>query len=167
MSFLSFFFQRFVFLYSINRLLNSQTRGLHALPKAENSRVQWPVQFNSKNVANTLWALATMGTKPGERIMGPLEAVTDAISRPQGTSAVFFFSPAKWFWVSNNLRSSPVWLSSSTSSKMLAWSLTSPRPPSSPRASPNSLSLMRHRTSYELPHADAPQRGCCSRLFLS
>jgi hypothetical protein len=56
--------------------------------------VQWPVQFNSKNVANTLWALAMMGTKPGERIMGPLEAVTDAISRPaRNLCSVFFFLP--------------------------------------------------------------------------
>ena len=35
-----------------------------------------------------------MGTKPGERIMGPLEAVTDAISRPaRNLCSVFFFLP--------------------------------------------------------------------------
>jgi hypothetical protein len=29
--------------------------------------------FNSQNVANTLWSFATMGWKPGERVMGILE----------------------------------------------------------------------------------------------
>ena len=36
--------------------------------------------FNSQNVANTLWAFATMGTKPGERMMGQLERRAEAIS---------------------------------------------------------------------------------------
>jgi len=31
-------------------------------------------------VANTLWAYATMGTKPGERMMGQLERRAKAIS---------------------------------------------------------------------------------------
>jgi hypothetical protein len=37
-------------------------------------------EFNSQNVANTLWAFATMGTKPGERMMGQLERRAEAIS---------------------------------------------------------------------------------------
>ncbi len=37
-------------------------------------------EFNSQNVANTLWAYATMGTKPGERMMGQLERRAEAIS---------------------------------------------------------------------------------------
>ncbi len=37
-------------------------------------------KFNSQNVANTLWALATMGTKPGEKLMGQLEQRAEAIS---------------------------------------------------------------------------------------
>ncbi len=38
------------------------------------------VEFNSQDVANTLWAFATMGTKPGERMMGQLERRAEAIS---------------------------------------------------------------------------------------
>ena len=30
-------------------------------------------EFNSQHVANTLWAFATMGTKPGDRMMVQLE----------------------------------------------------------------------------------------------
>jgi hypothetical protein len=37
-------------------------------------------EFNSQNVANTLWAYATMGTKPGERLMGHLERWSEEIS---------------------------------------------------------------------------------------
>jgi uncharacterized alpha-E superfamily protein len=37
-------------------------------------------EFNSQNVANTLWAFATMGKKPGERMMGQLERRAEAIS---------------------------------------------------------------------------------------
>ena len=37
-------------------------------------------EFNSQNVANTLWAFATMGTRPGERMMGQLERRAEAIS---------------------------------------------------------------------------------------
>ena len=37
-------------------------------------------EFNSQNVANTLWAFATMGTKPGERMMVQLERRAEAIS---------------------------------------------------------------------------------------
>ena len=37
-------------------------------------------KFNSQNVANMLWAFATMGTKPGERMMGQLERRAEAIS---------------------------------------------------------------------------------------
>jgi hypothetical protein len=39
------------------------------------------------------------------------------------------------------------WAKTCPKRKMLVWSLTSPRPPSSPRVSPNRLPLMRHRTS--------------------
>jgi hypothetical protein len=37
-------------------------------------------EFNSQSDANTLWALATMGRKPAERIMGKLERRAEAIS---------------------------------------------------------------------------------------
>jgi hypothetical protein len=37
-------------------------------------------QFNSQDIANTLWAYATMRTKPGERMMGQLERRAEAIS---------------------------------------------------------------------------------------
>jgi hypothetical protein len=37
-------------------------------------------EFNSQNVANTLWAFARMGRKPGERMMGQLEQRAEAIS---------------------------------------------------------------------------------------
>jgi hypothetical protein len=36
--------------------------------------------FHSQEVANTLWAYATMGRKPGERVMGLLEGRAEAIS---------------------------------------------------------------------------------------
>jgi hypothetical protein len=36
-------------------------------------------EFNSQAVGNTLWAFATMGTKPGERMMGQLERRAEAI----------------------------------------------------------------------------------------
>jgi hypothetical protein len=37
-------------------------------------------EFNSQDVANTLWAFATMGRKPGERMMGQLEGRAEARS---------------------------------------------------------------------------------------
>jgi hypothetical protein len=37
-------------------------------------------EFNSQDIANTLWAFATTGTKPGERLMGQLERRAEAIS---------------------------------------------------------------------------------------
>jgi hypothetical protein len=37
-------------------------------------------EFSSQEVANTLWAFATMGTKPGERMMGQLDRRVEAIS---------------------------------------------------------------------------------------
>jgi hypothetical protein len=37
-------------------------------------------EFNSQEVANTLWAYATMGRKPGERVMRLLEGRAEAIS---------------------------------------------------------------------------------------
>ena len=37
-------------------------------------------EFNSQSDANTLWAFATMGRKPAERIMGQLERQAEAIS---------------------------------------------------------------------------------------
>ncbi len=37
-------------------------------------------EFNSREVANMLWAYATMGRKPGERMMGQLEGRVEAIS---------------------------------------------------------------------------------------
>jgi len=36
-------------------------------------------EFNSQDVANTLWAFSTMGRKPGKRTMGQLEERTEAI----------------------------------------------------------------------------------------
>jgi hypothetical protein len=35
--------------------------------------------FNSQDIANTLWAYATMGTKPGERILSSLVAVASCL----------------------------------------------------------------------------------------
>jgi hypothetical protein len=35
-------------------------------------------EFNSQEVANTLWAFATIGTRPGERMMGQLEERAEA-----------------------------------------------------------------------------------------
>jgi hypothetical protein len=37
-------------------------------------------EFNSQDIANTMWAYATMGTMPGERLMGKLEGRAEAIS---------------------------------------------------------------------------------------
>jgi hypothetical protein len=37
-------------------------------------------EFKPQNVVNTLRAFATMGTKPGDRMMGQLERRTEAIS---------------------------------------------------------------------------------------
>jgi hypothetical protein len=37
-------------------------------------------EFNSQGVANTLWAFAKLGTKPGERMMGQLERRAESIS---------------------------------------------------------------------------------------
>ncbi len=37
-------------------------------------------EFNSQEVANTLWAFATMGTKPGERMTVQVGRRTEAIS---------------------------------------------------------------------------------------
>jgi hypothetical protein len=37
-------------------------------------------EFKSQNVANTLWAFATVGTKPGKRMMGQLQRRAEAIS---------------------------------------------------------------------------------------
>ena len=45
-------------------------------------------EFNSQDVANTLWAFATMGMKPGERMMGQLERRAEAISGEFNSQAV-------------------------------------------------------------------------------
>jgi hypothetical protein len=37
-------------------------------------------EFNSQVVVNTMWTYATMGTKPGEKMMGQLERRTETIS---------------------------------------------------------------------------------------
>jgi hypothetical protein len=37
-------------------------------------------EFNSQAIANTLWAFATMGEKPGELLMGQLERRAEEIS---------------------------------------------------------------------------------------
>ncbi len=37
-------------------------------------------EFNAQEVANTPWAFATIGTKPGERLVGQLEQRAEAIS---------------------------------------------------------------------------------------
>jgi hypothetical protein len=41
--------------------------------------------FNSQDIANTLWAFATMGTKPGDNMMGQLERRAEGI--PGGVQA--------------------------------------------------------------------------------
>jgi hypothetical protein len=43
------------------------------LPELERRAEATGGDFNSQNVANTLWTYATMGRKPGERLMGLLE----------------------------------------------------------------------------------------------
>jgi hypothetical protein len=43
------------------------------VPALEQRAEAISVEFNSKNVANTLWAYARMGTKPRERVMWQLE----------------------------------------------------------------------------------------------
>ena len=45
-------------------------------------------EFNSRDVANTLWAIATMGAKPGERMMGQLKRRAEAISGEFNTQDV-------------------------------------------------------------------------------
>ena len=37
-------------------------------------------EFNSQHIANTLWAFATLGRKPGERMIGQMEGRAEAIS---------------------------------------------------------------------------------------
>ena len=53
---------------------NPQERLYHAI---EQRAEAISGEFNSQAVANTLWAYATMGRKPGERLMGLLEGRTD------------------------------------------------------------------------------------------
>jgi hypothetical protein len=50
------------------------------LPELERRAEAISGEFNSQNVANTLWAFATMGTKPGKRMMGQLERRAETIS---------------------------------------------------------------------------------------
>ena len=38
-------------------------------------------ECNSQGVANTLWAYATMGRRPGERVLGALDARVEAVAR--------------------------------------------------------------------------------------
>ena len=45
-------------------------------------------QFNSQHVANTLWAYATMGKKPGERVLGQLEGRAEATSGELNSQAI-------------------------------------------------------------------------------
>jgi len=45
-------------------------------------------EFNSQNAANTLWVYATMGRKPGERMMEQLQRRVQAISREFNSQVV-------------------------------------------------------------------------------
>ena len=45
-------------------------------------------ECNSQEVANTLWAHATMGRKPGERALGALEARVEEVAREGNSEAV-------------------------------------------------------------------------------
>ena len=45
-------------------------------------------EFNSQNVANTLWAYATIGTKPEQRMMGQLERRAETISGEFNSQAI-------------------------------------------------------------------------------
>jgi len=49
-------------------------------------------EFNSQNVANTLWAYATMGRKPGERMIDLLEGRSEVSGefKPQAVSQIRF-----------------------------------------------------------------------------
>ena len=44
--------------------------------------------FNAQNVANTLWAYATMSRKPGERLMNALEERAQAVAASFTTQEV-------------------------------------------------------------------------------
>jgi hypothetical protein len=50
-------------------------------------------EYNSLEVANTLWAFATMGEKPAERMMGQLELRAEAISGQFNSQVVVSFPP--------------------------------------------------------------------------
>ena len=50
------------------------------LPELERRAEAISGEFNSQNVANTLWAFAMMGTKPGEQMMGQLERRAETLS---------------------------------------------------------------------------------------
>ena len=50
------------------------------LPELERRAEAISGEFNSQAAANTLWAYATMGTKPGDRMMGQLERRTETTS---------------------------------------------------------------------------------------
>jgi hypothetical protein len=57
------------------------------LPELERRAEATAGDFNSQEVANTVWAYATMGRKPGERLMVQLERRAEVISEdfyPQG-----------------------------------------------------------------------------------
>jgi len=45
-------------------------------------------ECNSQNVANTLWAYATMWRKPGERALGALKAQVEEVAREGNSQAV-------------------------------------------------------------------------------
>ena len=57
-------------------------------------------EFNSQAVANTLWAFVTMETKLGERMMGQLERLVEAISGE-------FKSQAKTLWAFTTMGTKP------------------------------------------------------------
>ena len=74
---------------------------LQALEQAAEA-TSW--EFNSRNVANTLWAYATMRARPGERIMRQLERQVEAISGEFNSQAV---ANTLWAFATSVCSSSP------------------------------------------------------------
>jgi hypothetical protein len=64
---------------NILHILAKQRYKSSILQQLEGRAEEISAEFNSQHLANTLWAFATMGTKPGQRLMGQLEGRAKAI----------------------------------------------------------------------------------------
>jgi hypothetical protein len=56
--------------------------------------------FNSQAIASTMWAFATMGTKPGKRMMGRLERRAEAMSGEFNSQAIAKHAVSNLFFYS-------------------------------------------------------------------